>query len=193
MIPDALKNLGRRIVDPITNAFIAMKVTANVMTFIGLMLSIISGLFYALGHFIFGSIVLIIAGISDTFDGQIARKTNTVSKFGAFFDSTIDRFNEFAVLTGIMYFYLSNNYSIIYVFAVLFAIMFSIMISYIRARAEGLGINIKRGLMTRVERVLFIIIISFLPLKIFNYMILLFVLLNFITVIERMIRVKKHT
>ncbi len=193
MIPDALKNLGRRIVDPITNAFIAMKITANTMTFIGLMLSIISGLFYALGYFIFGSIVLIIAGISDTFDGQIARKTNTVSKFGAFFDSTIDRFNEFAVLAGIMYFYLNNNFDIIYVFAILFAIMFSIMISYIRARAEGLGINIKRGLMTRVERVLFIIIISFLPLKIFNYMILLFVLLNFITVIERMIRVKKHT
>ena len=192
MIPEFMKNLVRRIIDPITNAFISMKITPNVMTLFGMLLSMISGLFYALGHFVIASIVLIIAGISDTFDGQIARKTGNVTKFGAFFDSTVDRFNEFFVLLGIVYFYISNGFNPMYAYIVVGSIFCSLMISYVRARGEGLGAYINRGLMTRVERVLFIIIISFLPLKIFNYMIILFLLLNLVTVIERIIRIKKN-
>ncbi len=189
MIPDIIKNGVRRILDPITNALIAMKFTPNIVTFIGMLISLFAGVLYGLGHFKLGATTLIFAGICDTFDGQIARKTNTVSKFGAFFDSTLDRFNEFFVLAGIGYFYLHNNFSWLYVYASVLAIFFSIMISYTRARAEGLGISIKRGIMTRVERVLYIIIISYLPLKFFNYMILLFVILILVTIIERMILV----
>lgn len=192
MIPEKLKNLGRRIVDPITNALIAMKFTPNIVTLIGFMLSLIAGVFYALGHFVIGAVVLIAAGISDTFDGQIARKTGNVTKFGAFFDSTVDRFNEFFVLLGIMYFYIANNHPHIFAYAAACSIFFSLMVSYVRARAEGLGGTVKRGIMTRVERVLFIIVISFLPLKIFNYMLILFLLLTAVTVIERIIRIKKN-
>ena len=192
MIPEKIKNWGRRIVDPITNALIAMKFTPNIVTMIGLMLSLIAGVFYALGHFKIGAIMLIIGGIADTFDGQIARKTGHVTRFGAFFDSTVDRFNEFFVLLGLMYFYMSGGHSHIFAYAAASAIFFSVMVSYVRARAEGLGGTVKRGIMTRVERVLFIIVISFLPLKIFNYMLILFLLLTFITVIERIIRIKKN-
>lgn len=192
MIPEKLKNLGRKIIDPITNALIAMKFTPNIVTLIGLMLSLIAGVFYALGHFVIGAVVLIAAGISDTFDGQIARKTGSVTKFGAFFDSTVDRFNEFFVLLGIMYFYISNNHPHVFAYAAAGSIFFSLMVSYVRARAEGLGGTVKRGIMTRVERVLFIIVISFLPLKIFNYMLILFLLLTAVTVIERIIRIKKN-
>ncbi len=190
MVPDAFKNAVRRMLDPITDALIAMKITPNVMTLFGMILTFISGLFYGIGYFRLGAVILIFAGISDTFDGQIARKTNSVSHFGAFFDSTTDRFNEFFVLAGIGFYYLGQDMHFLAYMAVL-AAFFSIMVSYVRARAEGLGYKLTRGLMTRVERVVFIIAASFFPLKIFNYMLILFTLLTFITVIERIIRTKR--
>lgn len=190
MVPDSIKNLVRRILDPITNALISMKITPNVMTIFGLILTAISGLFYGIGYFKLGAIILIFAGISDTFDGQIARKTNSVSDFGAFLDSSTDRFNEFFVFAGLMFFYIGQDMDFLAYMAGL-AIFFSIMVSYVRARAEGLGYKLTRGLMTRVERVVYIIAASFFPLKIFNYMLILFTLLTFITVIERIIRTKR--
>ncbi|MGE3063073.1 MAG: CDP-alcohol phosphatidyltransferase family protein [bacterium] len=189
MFNDRIKNGFRRIVQPLVSFFIKMKIDPNMLTLSGFLIACISGYFYSQGQFILGLIVLVLSGINDTFDGMVARQTNKVTLFGAFFDSTIDRFNEFAVLFGIGYFF--NTWGM-YLFSYLtFAsIFFSVMISYTRARAEGLNIKCSEGLMGRVERVVFLIVASFFPLNIFKYMIILYTVLTFITVIQRMVIVK---
>ena len=189
MFNDKIKNLFRRIVQPIVNFFIKLKIHPNALTLAGFFIACISGYFYAKGHFFLGLLFLILSGINDTFDGMVARQTNKVTLFGAFFDSNIDRFNEFAVLFGIGYFF--NTWGMyLYSYLTFAAIFFSVMISYARARAEGLQIKCSEGLMGRVERVVFIIIASFFPLNIFKYMIILYTVLTFITVIQRIVIVK---
>jgi CDP-diacylglycerol--glycerol-3-phosphate 3-phosphatidyltransferase len=189
MLSDRIKNFFRKIVQPIVTMLIKFKIHPNAITLFGFLIACVSGFFYSRGEFILGLVFLILSGINDTFDGMVARQTNKVTVFGAFFDSNIDRFNEFAVLFGIGYFFNTwGMYS--YAYLTFASIFFSIMISYARARAEGLQVKCSGGLMGRVERVVFLIIVSFFPLNIFKYMIILYTVLTFITVIQRIVIVK---
>ncbi|MDY6787924.1 MAG: CDP-alcohol phosphatidyltransferase family protein [candidate division WOR-3 bacterium] len=190
MIPLRIKNAGRALLSPIVDLLIKMRITPNIITSIGIIISLGAGVLYGTGYFKLGAAVLIIGSVFDTFDGMIARKTNSVTSFGAFYDSVSDRFNEFFTLGGIAYFYLHSGITGIYLYCIFASLFFSIMVSYVRARGEGAGARVTKGLMTRVERVIYIIIISLLPLKYFNYMIILFTILTFITVFERIIRIK---
>lgn len=189
MINDKIKNLFRSFFDPFVNLFILFKIHPNVLTLTGGLISFLAGFLYAKGFFIYGGLVLAFGSLYDTFDGMVARKRNIVSSFGAFLDSTLDRFNEFFVLTGIAIFFYKTGKEI-YSLITIFGMFSSLMVSYTRARAEGLGIGCKEGLMGRVERMVFLIFISFLPLNIYKFMILLFTFLTFITVIQRIFIVK---
>ncbi|MDD3803772.1 MAG: CDP-alcohol phosphatidyltransferase family protein [bacterium] len=189
MFSSKIKDGFRRLVQPAVALYIKLKIHPNAITLIGFLISCVSGYFYSQGSFMLGSAILILSGIHDTFDGMVARQTNKVSLFGAFFDSNMDRFNEFAVLYGIGYFFVDWGMNL-FAYCTFASIFFSVMISYARARAEGLQIKCSEGLMGRVERVVFIAVISFLPLNIFQYMIILYTVLTFITVIQRIVIVK---
>ncbi len=192
MINEKTKNFFRNLLNPLIDFIIFLKISPNFLTLFGMLLSIFAGFLYFKGSFIYGGIVLLLGSLYDTFDGMVARKSQKVTIFGAFLDSTIDRFNEFFVLSGMILFFYSKE-DILYSTIVLSSMFFSIMVSYTRARAEGLGIECKNGLMGRVERMIYIIIISFLPLNIFKYMIILFTFLTFLTVIQRIMIVKAGT
>lgn len=192
MINDKTKNFFRNLLNPLIDFLIFLKISPNFLTICGMFISILAGFLYFKGLFIYGGIVLLLGSLYDTLDGMVARKSQKVTIFGAFLDSTIDRFNEFFVLSGIILFFYFKE-EILFSTIVLLSIFFSIMVSYTRARAEGLGIECKKGLMGRVERMIFLIIISFLPLNIFKYMIILFTFLTFLTVIQRIMIVKAGT
>lgn len=189
MINDKIKNLFRALLDPVVNLFILLKIHPNILTLTGTLISFAAGFLYSKGFFISGAIVLAFASLYDTFDGMVARKRKMVSSFGAFLDSTLDRFNEFFVLTGITVFFYRNGMEVLSLVTI-FGMFSSVMVSYTRARSEGLGIECKEGLMGRVERMVFLIAISFLPLNIYKIMISLFTFLTFITVIQRIFVVK---
>ncbi|MEO0237865.1 MAG: CDP-alcohol phosphatidyltransferase family protein [candidate division WOR-3 bacterium] len=189
MINDRIKNLFRSFVSPVVNLFILLKIHPNILTLTGGLISFLAGFLYAKGFFVYGGLVLAFGSIYDTFDGMVARKRKMVSSFGAFLDSTLDRFNEFFVLTGIAFFFYKNRMDI-YALVTIFGMFSSLMVSYTRARSEGLGVECKEGLMGRVERMVFLILISFLPLNIYKFMISLFTFLTFITVIQRIFIVK---
>jgi CDP-diacylglycerol--glycerol-3-phosphate 3-phosphatidyltransferase len=99
-----------------------------------------------------GGIILILAGACDVLDGRLARNTNRTSRFGAILDSTVDRYSEIVVFMGLAAFFHSAVMSAI----VILAMAGSLLTSYVRARAEGLGLECKIGLMQRPERVTFI-------------------------------------
>ena len=106
----------------------------------------------ACDHFLLAGVIMIVANIFDFIDGKVAHITNTVSRFGAFWDSTLDRFSDIALFLGLIYLYADLRRTD-YVMVAALAMMFSIMTSYARARAESLIEKCKVGFMERPERI----------------------------------------
>jgi CDP-diacylglycerol--glycerol-3-phosphate 3-phosphatidyltransferase len=129
--------------------------TPNMLTFIGLLLNVGVAVVLARGGIVLGGWLLLLATSFDALDGSLARLTNRQSRFGAFFDSTLDRYSEAVIYGGLLLYYVDQDAQaeIALVYA---AIIGSLMVSYARARAEGLRFECKVGLATRLERVILI-------------------------------------
>ena len=179
-----MKDRARLLLRPIVRLFVAMGVHPNVLTFTGFLITTISGYFYAMGDFITAALVLLFAGLFDVFDGDVARMSGKVSRYGAFLDSTLDRFTEFFVFSGFVY-YFRNDFKM--VFLLFSALFLSLMVSYTRARGEGLGYSTRKGPMDRALRYFYVIVISFLPKVHFELYIVVFIILTFITVVRRIL------
>jgi len=133
------------------------KIHPNVLTFLGLVINIVAAVLLAAGRFRAAGLVIIGAGLFDMVDGRVARQTNQVSVFGAFFDSVLDRYSDVALFFGLLVFYARGN-RLLYVFLTAFVMTASLMVSYTRARAEALIGSCKVGFMERPERVVLIIL-----------------------------------
>ena len=160
---DRIKKASYEALNPIINLLIKTGLTPNGVTIIGFLITIASTVILVVGaelgvrgdtkYITWFGIILLLAGVFDMLDGQLARKTNNMTKFGALFDSVIDRYSEMVMFFGITYYLVSYHYFLSGVFAFT-AMIGSIMVSYVRARAEGLGEDCKIGIMQRPERVL---------------------------------------
>ena len=139
-------------------AFAAVGITPNMATIIGLVLNCIVAIILGFGHPIIAGILLLLASAFDMVDGSIARATNTISKFGGFFDSTIDRFSEIVVFVGLLVWLNSKGDNDWGSLLILVACTGALMTSYARARAEALGYNASVGLLARPERVILLAI-----------------------------------
>ena len=147
-----LRSLLSPIVDGIARVFVRLGFSPSGLTVIGVLIACVAAALIAQGMLAVGGVVMLIAGVFDMFDGAVARMTDRATKFGAFFDSVMDRVSEAIVLLGLLWFYLEDGEQLGAVL-VYVAIVGSTMVSYARARAEGLGIECKGGLMQRPERV----------------------------------------
>ena len=152
------------ILQKIVNGLALTSISPNVLTFIGLVINTVAAFFfgYARSHnnvrmFLYAGLVIIGAGIFDMVDGRVARQTNQVTVFGAFFDSVIDRYSDVALFFGLLVFYARGN-RFFYVVLAAFVMVTSLMVSYTRARAEALIGSCKVGFMERPERVVLIIL-----------------------------------
>jgi len=143
----------------------------------------------AQGYFLVGGILLAAAAAFDALDGSLARLTNSVTKFGAFLDSTTDRWAEAFVYGGLIWWFMENGLRVELMLTYA-AIIGSLMVSYTRARAEGLGIDCKVGLFTRFERIA-VLGIGLLFNQMYIALILLALLSNF-TAIQRIVHVNKE-
>jgi CDP-diacylglycerol--glycerol-3-phosphate 3-phosphatidyltransferase len=134
-----------------------MGVSPNVLTILGFLLSIAIAYLLATGRFFPGGLLVLFSGWFDLLDGALARASGRSTRFGALLDSTFDRLSEAAVLFGLMVFYALGGslQEILLLFAILVG---SVLVSYIRARAEGLGLECQVGLFTRAERVIILAI-----------------------------------
>jgi len=158
-----VKNSAYQTLNPIINVLVKIGITPNGVTIIGFLITIGSAVILIAGaelgakgdtrYITWFGVILLLAGVFDMLDGQLARKTNQMTKFGALFDSIIDRYSEMIMFFGIAYYLVSYHYFLSGVFAFI-AMIGSIMVSYVRARAEGLGEDCKIGIMQRPERVL---------------------------------------
>lgn len=134
--------------------FARLGITPNMATLIGLGLNVIVAIILGYGHPIIAGVLLLFASAFDMVDGSIARATNTISKFGGFFDSTIDRYSEIVVYIGLLVWLNTTRNDHLGSLLTLIAATGALMISYARARAESLNYKASVGLVARPERVI---------------------------------------
>lgn len=191
---DARHSLSNRISEPIARFIARSGITPNVLTWIGLLLNFGVAAVLAWGHLFLGGFLVLAAGAFDLLDGAVARVTGRSTKFGALLDSTFDRFSEAALLFGILVFYARQN-NVQGIIVVFLTMVGSFAVSYVRARAEGLGIECKAGWFTRPERVILLalgLIFSPIPYVLLAALWILAVMAN-LTAAQRVYHVWRQT
>lgn len=198
MFSRLVQQRARLIVAAIVRPLARLGITPNMVTLLGLLLSIVTAVVIASGYIIAGGVLVLFAGIFDMFDGAMARVRNAATTFGAFLDSTLDRYSESIILAGLLYYALQRPdlhealwpwvYEQQWMIALIFvAAVGSLMVSYTKARAEGLGLECKTGLLARPERVVLLAIGLLTGTTIWALMLL--AVLSHVTAIERIIHV----
>ncbi len=197
-LPDGIKNWFVNLISPATDLFIRFGVNPNFFTTAGFLISIVAAYVMASGHLRWGGVLILLGGTFDVLDGKVARATDRVTKFGALYDSTLDRYSEVMIFFGLAYFFsrveiyfMGIDWAIWIVVAISIAIGGSIMTSYIRARAEGLGLECKVGIMQRPERVVYLGFGAIIHLVTLVLAILIIAILANITAIQRMYHIWK--
>lgn len=153
---EIFKEPAYRVLNGPTRLLVRWRVHPNLISLFGFVVTVGAGWMYHLDHVRWAGLLVVAGGIIDIFDGRVARETGLASKFGSFFDSTLDRLSEIAVFLGLLSLY--NQYGremadVWMVYVIMLAMGGSLMVSYTRARAEALGLECDTGLMQRAERV----------------------------------------
>ena len=189
------KALAYRFTEPVVRLLSKTPITPSAITWFGFLLTVGAAALIITGHFLVAGLVVLIAGFFDILDGALARRTNQATRFGAVLDSTLDRLSEAVLLLGILVFY-AREQSITGILLVGAALIGSPLVSYIRARAEALGLECQMGLFTRAERV--IVLTLGLLLSQIDYIFLfialdIIVVFSFFTAGQRLLYVWKQT
>jgi len=158
VIPQFVKDGFVRLVGPLARAFIRAGIHPNVITTIGTLIVISAGVAFGAGKIRLGGLLLLLSGVFDILDGQVARQGGMMTTFGAFYDSTLDRVGESAVFAGLALYFMQGGVPAreapIAVGIAMTALVASLLVSYTRARAEGLGLECTVGIAARAERIL---------------------------------------
>ncbi len=168
-------------IDPIAKR---ININPNVLTIIGLLVSVLSAYMFARGDLLLGGVLILLSGLVDVIDGAVARNHDTATPFGGILDSTADRFADAFILIGIIY-----GGSVNWLTGIL-ALHASLSVSYVRARVETEGINGNIGIAERAERLVILVAGAFLSVILdSNYFLMLAVvlimILGYFTVLQR--------
>ena len=184
----ALDKMGR-----FAEIFVRLNINPNTISIFALFLGIGAGILFAYYHPWWAVLLIIFCGMLDVLDGKVAVKTNRASLFGAIFDSSLDRYSEFFILLGLAVYF--RNHWILWV--IFFAFLGSTMVSYTRARAEGLGIRCRVGIMQRAERMVLLSLGAVAGMTFNIYLeavsaaLILIALISNITAVQRIFHVRK--
>lgn len=157
MISQSIGRGGKYILDKIVRVLTYFRVNPNLLTFTGVVISFCAAWEFGHGQFFRGALIIILAGLFDMLDGEVARVSRSETRFGAFYDSVIDRYSDIIILQGLMVYY-ARKQMLGYVVLVGIVFMGAVMTSYTRARAESLIPSCKVGFMERPERIVLLII-----------------------------------
>ncbi len=149
-----------RIINAMVRALASAGIPPNVLTTIGVIINLACGVLFGFGEFFWAGIVLIVANLFDMLDGNVARLTGRVTRYGGFLDSTLDRLSDMGSFLGIMIFYsrMTPEHSVLNVGLAGVGMVASVLVSYTTARSEGMGVKANVGFLQRPERVVLFII-----------------------------------
>lgn len=177
---------GAVLLRPIADAVARLGIHPNTVTVLGMLLQISVGVVFGLGYVTLGGWLLLVVAPVDALDGLVARVLGKQSRFGAFLDSTLDRISDAALIVGLTVHYVYRA-AYLEVALLLTSLVAAMMVSYVRARAEALGFTCKVGLLTRLERIVLIGVLSAVGLH--GVMIWALAVLSVFTVIQRILHV----
>lgn len=157
MVANLARAWGARILEPIARLLGSWGFSPNVVSIFGCLLTIAVAGILAIGYPQLAGVLLIFTLAFDALDGALARQTGQITRFGAFLDSTLDRWTEIALYSALVWLFLDagNNMGVLLATG---AMASSLMVSYTRARAEGIGLQCKEGILTRFERLVLLIL-----------------------------------
>ena len=185
LLPERLQNKFLRLLDPLVRALAKRKIHPNSLTLAGFVITCMAAVALSKGSLRTGGLLILLGGLCDGIDGNLARSTGKTTRFGALLDSVIDRYSEFVMFLGIAaYFIMLKNYFILIVTFI--ALCGSIMVSYTRARAESLGFESKAGMTQRAERIVFLGLGALIHPMVFKLSIWLVAILSNITALQRL-------
>jgi CDP-diacylglycerol---glycerol-3-phosphate 3-phosphatidyltransferase len=152
---DYLKKGALRVIEPAISLLARNNVSPNTITTLGTLLTVAAGVVYATGHIMTAGWIMAVTAFFDVVDGEVARRTGRSTVFGAFYDSSLDRVADGALMAGLTVFYATNpiHHNLYMMVVCLCGIIGTFLVSYTRARAESLGIDAKVGVMQRPERI----------------------------------------
>ncbi|WP_297981701.1 archaetidylinositol phosphate synthase [uncultured Methanobrevibacter sp.] len=183
-----LRPLLTKILEPVAKR---LNINPNIVTIISPFIAIISAYFFATGNLLAGALFILLSGFLDVVDGAVARYHNRASPFGAFLDSTMDRFADAIIFIGIIF----GGYCDWFIGVL--AIHSAITVSYVRARAESQGVECNIGIAERAVRLIILMIGAIIASlahsnAIFYYVIVILVILSYFTVGQRVFHVWKE-
>ena len=193
-LSEVRKTAAYYITQPMVRLLAKTPITPNAISWFGFLVAIGAAALITTGHLFAAGFVVLIAGFFDILDGALARRTNQTTRFGAVLDSTLDRLAEAVLLLGILFLY-AKEQLVAEILLVGLALLGSLLVSYIRARAEALGLECDVGLFTRAERV-FVLALGLLLNQIDNALVIalaIIAIFSFITVGQRLIYVWQQT
>ena len=160
MLGAEIGRAAMRIIDAMVRALASAGIPPNVLTSIGVTVNLACGVLFGFGEFFWAGIVLIIANLFDMLDGNVARLSGRVTRYGGFLDSTLDRLSDMGAFLGIIVFYSRDTaqHSVLNVLLAGVGMIASVLVSYTTARSEGLGVKANVGFLQRPERVVLLII-----------------------------------
>ena len=191
----ALRRPIYRAIDRPTAWMVRHRVHPNFITTVGFVVTLGAGLFYHQDHVRLAGLFVLLGGLLDIFDGRVARESGLASKFGSFYDSTLDRISEIVMFVGLASLY--NDYrvdltDIAMIYVIMLAMGGSLMVSYTRAKAEALGVDCSVGLMQRAERIVLLGLASLWNGIVLSVAIIIVAILTNVTAIQRIVWVYKH-
>jgi phosphatidylglycerophosphate synthase len=193
LLPPGLLLRLQRLTEKLFTFCARVKLNPNILTFAGLLAGLAGGALFLLDKPMLAGVAVILCGLLDIVDGQVAVHTGRRTLFGAIFDSTVDRYAEFFIYFGLAFHFRASWR----LWVPLWTFLGSVMVSYTRARAEGLGFECREGFMQRAERLVFLTLAALLgpPLRIFDpamtAVLLLIALVSNITAVQRTLLVRK--
>jgi CDP-diacylglycerol--glycerol-3-phosphate 3-phosphatidyltransferase len=191
LLPESLQNRFLRLLDPLVGALAKRGIHPHSLTLAGFVLTCLAAVALSKGSLRTGGLLILLGGLCDIIDGNLARSSGKATLFGALLDSVIDRYSEFVMFLGIAaYFIILKNYFILVVTFI--ALCGSIMVSYTRARAESLGFESKAGMTQRAERIVFLGFGALIHPMAFKLSIWLVAILSNITALQRLRLTAKH-
>lgn len=201
LVPAGLERGYLGLVDPLVRGLVRAGVTPNTLTTVGALLILASAVAFGMGSIRLGGLLVLASGVVDTLDGQVARRTAASTRFGAFYDSTLDRVGDGASFVGIAAWLMvapDIRWRQAAVIICMLAIVTAMLVSYMRARAEGLGLECKVGVAQRAERIILLGLPTLLVGAgpggvILTTVVALLALLSLITVVQRFVHVHRIT
>jgi len=177
----------RRRAEALMSAIGRVPLTPNQVSVVGLMLTFLASGLVAFGHLRYAGVVLVFAGTCDILDGALARSTKASYPYGAFLDSTLDRYAEGAIYLGLAAYFVSIGGSLQrwLVLATLAALAGSFLVSYVRARAQSLGFTCETGLFARPERVVVTVVGLIFGAPVLYVVVFLLAVLTNLTALQR--------